>query len=85
MLDDEPLLCPLALGNVLRRAEHAPGAPCFIPRHITLAVDDAHFAVRPHHAVFHVVARTAPQRSRHRLHHDLLIFGVDQFRQLGQV
>src|SRR5262249_32296203 len=84
VLRHETLLGPLALGNVLHRAEHAAGPTRLVPHDIALTVDDAHLAVGPNYAVLHIVAPATPQRLRHCLAHDLPIFGVDQFRQLSE-
>ena len=80
VLRHEALLGPLALGDVLDRAEHAAGPARLVPHHIALTVDETHLAVGPDHSVLHVVARATTQRLRHGLDHDLPIFRVDQFR-----
>ena len=79
------LLGVSALGDVLDRAEHAAGPARLVPRHLALAVDDAHLAVRPNHAVFHIVTRATTQRLRHCPDHDLLIFRVGQLLHSGKV
>src|SRR5712692_964532 len=85
VLHHETLLGPLALGDVLHRAEYAAGPTRLVPHDIALTVDESHLAVGPDHAVLHIVAPATPQRLRLCLDHDLLIFGVEQFRPLGEV
>ena len=85
VLRHEPLLGLLAFGDVLHRAEHAAGPARLVPNDIALTMDEAHLAVGPDHSVLHIVARATPKRLRHCFDNDLLIFGVNQFRQLGQV
>ena len=58
----ELILCLPPLGDVLHGAELAHGPPLLVPRHVALAVDHAHRAVRPYHSVLDVVARTAAHR-----------------------
>ena len=83
MLRHETLLGPLALGDVLHRAEHAAGPARLVPDYIALTVDESHLAIGPDHSVLHIVAPATPKRLRHCFDNDLLIFGVNQFRQLG--
>src|SRR5215475_13271609 len=85
VLHHETLLGPLALGDVLHRAEHAAGPTRLVPHNIALTVNETHLAVGPDYAVLHIVALATPQRLRHCLDHYLPILGVDQSRQLGEV
>ena len=80
------------LGDVLHDAELAKGTAGLVPRDVALAVHHAHRAVRPHHAVFDVVARTAAQRPVARGRGVLPVLGMDQaqpalvpLRQVGRL
>src|SRR5262249_57296891 len=84
VLHHEAWLGPLTLGDVLPHTKHAAGPTRLVPPDIALTVDDPHLASGPDHAVLDIVAPTTPQRLRHSLDHALLIFGVDQGRQLRE-
>ncbi len=77
------LLRPLALGDVLHGAEHAPGSARITRHQIALTMDKSHLAVGPDHSVLHIVALPTSKRLRHCVGNDLPIFGVNQFRQLS--
>ena len=77
-------LGPLALSDVLHRAEHEAGPTRVVPQDIALTVDESHLAVGPDHAVLHIIAPATPKRLRHGVDHALLIVGVDQVRQLRE-
>src|SRR5260370_31786377 len=76
-------LRPLALGNVLDGAEHAPRLAQLVPHHITPTVQDAHLAVGSDHAILHVVPRAATERFRYCPDYNRLILRMDQSWQHG--
>ena len=66
------------LRDVLHDAELANRTIGLVPCDITLAVHHANHAVRPHHPVFDVVARTAVQRDFARRGGLLTVLGMDE-------
>ena len=77
-------LCAFALGDVLDDAEHAR-RPRLVSPDVALAVYDPHLAVRPRHAVLHVVARAAALRLGRRPAHHLPVFRVDETPPVARV
>src|SRR5262249_17765035 len=77
------LLRPLALGDVLHGAEHAPGSARISRHEIALTLDESHLAVGPDHPVLHIVALATSKRLRDGSGNDLPILGMNQFRQVG--
>src|SRR5260370_40662562 len=71
------MLAPFALGDVLHGAEHAAGPARLVSDHIAHTADEPHLAVRPDHAVFHVVPQPAPTGLRHRGRPHLTGCGVE--------
>ena len=77
MLRHAAMLGPLTLGDVLHGAEHAKEPARPVPHHIALTADEAHLAVGPHHAVFHVVAAATPKCLGHCRRAHVTICGVE--------
>src|SRR5215475_13569433 len=73
------LLLDLAqLGDVLHDAELAQRPAGIVPRHVALAADGAHGAIGSHHAILHVVARTAAhKRGRSDLGNACAVLGMN--------
>src|SRR5215472_12592285 len=78
------VLRPLALSDVLDRAEDSAGPTRRVLHEIALTMDDTLLAVGAKHAVLHVVPRAAAEGLRHCPDHDRPILGMDQLRQCGK-
>src|SRR6266480_4707520 len=84
VLRDETMLGPLALGDVLHGAKHAPGSTRLVPHRVALAADAPYLTAGPDGAVFHVVPPPALERVRHGRRPHLTVCRVEELLHITE-